>query len=402
MSRSRSLRGRTGHVNIEKSGDSLYALQTEISAPVHVSNEQRSRDGRSTKPLRTVKPIILAPTPGDISIRPRTSGSAKAPAWGVEKQARDDIQFNPLRANRVSVISAYYDFPLRAHPVPQSRPPASSRQPAIFTGLPTPEPTPKATPQTAPTSPVTLADTPKHLHSPHPLDLNLIAMHAEALGIGMALGSPSHQPVSQQPVQQIDMDGTTAWTPQEDHRIPASESMPSKQKHSKWKLLGGLFGKKSAASPPVPHQPQPTNLDYKDSYEPHSEPQNSGKSRPARGRTESEPRISPRKPHLKRAHTTQVYGDLENAPTIDESHKLPPAIRLDGGPMLDVDIPSTHMERYSVMFGSVLQRPSNDQPSSLLARRQATLDKLKTVNEAIAAKVSLAGLQRQCAEVDSV
>jgi hypothetical protein len=45
------------------------------------------------------------------------------------------------------------------------------------------------------------------------------------------------------------------------------------------------------------------------------------------------------------------------------------------------------MERYSIMFGSVLQKPTNTS-SSLLTRRQATLDKLKTVNEALASKVS--------------
>lgn len=51
---------------------------------------------------------------------------------------------------------------------------------------------------------------------------------------------------------------------------------------------------------------------------------------------------------------------------------------LDSGPMLDVDIPDTQMERYSVMFGSLL-RP--DRPSSLFLRRQANPEKLKPLNE---------------------
>ena len=58
-----------------------------------------------------------------------------------------------------------------------------------------------------------------------------------------------------------------------------------------------------------------------------------------------------------------------------------------GGQLLDVDIPSVEMERYSVMFGNLLPKPAG-MSSSLLARRQATLDKLKTVNEALALKVS--------------
>jgi hypothetical protein len=79
-------------------------------------------------------------------------------------------------------------------------------------------------------------------------------------------------------------------------------------------------------------------------------------------------------------------------------HPATPEITLEGGPLvdnhqsdykgLDVDIPSIHMERYSVMFGSSLQKPpGSSSSSSLLARRQATLDKLKTVNEALALKV---------------
>ncbi|OCK86367.1 hypothetical protein K432DRAFT_66716 [Lepidopterella palustris CBS 459.81] len=51
---------------------------------------------------------------------------------------------------------------------------------------------------------------------------------------------------------------------------------------------------------------------------------------------------------------------------------------LGGGPMLDVDIPNIEMERYSVMFGSLL-RP--DRSSSLFARRQANPEKLKPLTE---------------------
>uniref|UniRef100_A0A0D2XW51 Uncharacterized protein n=1 Tax=Fusarium oxysporum (strain Fo5176) TaxID=660025 RepID=A0A0D2XW51_FUSOF len=51
--------------------------------------------------------------------------------------------------------------------------------------------------------------------------------------------------------------------------------------------------------------------------------------------------------------------------------------------LLDVEIPSIKMDRYSVMFNSVLQPPQGS-ASSLLARRQATLDHLKSVKDAIA------------------
>ncbi|KAF2815403.1 uncharacterized protein BDZ99DRAFT_472680 [Mytilinidion resinicola] len=51
---------------------------------------------------------------------------------------------------------------------------------------------------------------------------------------------------------------------------------------------------------------------------------------------------------------------------------------LGSGPLLDVDIPNVEMERYSVMFGSLL-RP--DRSSSLLVRRQADPGKLKPLTE---------------------
>ncbi|CAK7199011.1 hypothetical protein SEUCBS139899_001679 [Sporothrix eucalyptigena] len=63
------------------------------------------------------------------------------------------------------------------------------------------------------------------------------------------------------------------------------------------------------------------------------------------------------------------------------SHLMPPPV-LGASPYLDVEIPEARMERYSVMFGSLLGSGPSWQPaSSLLARRQATLDKLKTIND---------------------
>ena len=56
-------------------------------------------------------------------------------------------------------------------------------------------------------------------------------------------------------------------------------------------------------------------------------------------------------------------------------------------PVLDVEIPQIKMERYSVMFGSLLQQQSN-RSSSLLVRRQGNQDKLKPLNE-LSLKVSL-------------
>ena len=103
---------------------------------------------------------------------------------------------------------------------------------------------------------------------------------------------------------------------------------------------------------------------------------------------------------MKRSQTAPLKFDF--ASNTGKTQTPTPEIRLEGGLMsdnaqhgqkgllLNVDIPTTQLERYSVMFGSVLQKPPNTvTSSSLLARRQATLDRLKTVNEALALKVSL-------------
>lgn len=61
---------------------------------------------------------------------------------------------------------------------------------------------------------------------------------------------------------------------------------------------------------------------------------------------------------------------------------------------LDVDIPSIKLDRYSVMFGSLLGSGSTnagDRTSSLLARRQGNFDRLKPLNE-LTVKVN----KRQC------
>jgi hypothetical protein len=51
---------------------------------------------------------------------------------------------------------------------------------------------------------------------------------------------------------------------------------------------------------------------------------------------------------------------------------------LNDKPLLDVEIPRIQMERYSVMFGSLLQP---NRSSSLLVRRQGNSDRLKPLNE---------------------
>jgi hypothetical protein len=68
-----------------------------------------------------------------------------------------------------------------------------------------------------------------------------------------------------------------------------------------------------------------------------------------------------------------VGGHIEEGPALglNQEHSRP---------FLDVDIPSIHMERYSVMFGNLL---ANGPSSNLLARRSRTLGMLKTQEEEV-------------------
>jgi hypothetical protein len=100
---------------------------------------------------------------------------------------------------------------------------------------------------------------------------------------------------------------------------------------------------------------------------------------------------------MQRAFTTPDLGargmpdDVPPVPQVEVSKvssKSPPqdstASAGDGGPLLDVSLPDITMERYSVMFGNLLQSDPNR--SSLLARRQGNTEKVKSLQE-LSAKV---------------
>jgi hypothetical protein len=59
-------------------------------------------------------------------------------------------------------------------------------------------------------------------------------------------------------------------------------------------------------------------------------------------------------------------------------------VRNTTGPLLDVEIPNVKLDRYSVMFGSLLQSNSSstsNRSSSLLVRRQGNSERLKPLTE---------------------
>ncbi|KPM39808.1 hypothetical protein AK830_g6766 [Neonectria ditissima] len=81
----------------------------------------------------------------------------------------------------------------------------------------------------------------------------------------------------------------------------------------------------------------------------------------------------------KAAEKAEPVPSMPAMPTVLSPPSPPPPMPQLLGPLLNVEIPSIKMERYSVMFGGVLGTENSS--SSLLARRQATLDRLKTIND---------------------
>ncbi|KAI3400667.1 hypothetical protein diail_2379 [Diaporthe ilicicola] len=115
------------------------------------------------------------------------------------------------------------------------------------------------------------------------------------------------------------------------------------------------------------------------------------KPTPTRSNTQAERKVPKHKPIMIRSNTMPHNAD--EPPTQPKSAGIPgrqgnayrqPQANPPPIPsFLDVNIPDTKLERYSVMFSDVLGHPAPKQDSSgsLLLRRQATLQKLKTIDD---------------------
>lgn len=354
------------------------------SAPIPVSEDAQAKNTRDAGPGLLME---FAPQSRDRSLLPQRPSTSAGPASSFTKrknaekrETKDDLHFNPLAAHGKG--TTFYNFPLPG-------------------ALPTPTTTPRSSPP--PPREAELA----RPSTPDSMEIAPGKIEPSPTEIGMALGSPAHPPTMYQsdPADayheymrnnspgHTDGDSVDGWV--------NSPPIP-KRKPSKWKTLGGLFGGKKntqAFYQLQPEPPQPPPAPPVEQYVHFDEPQ-SDKSSMYRGRTKSERKSKKNKPDMKRANTAPLNFELANP---NQYQHQPPEITLDGerlgdsgsahtthsGGLLDIDIPTIQMERYSIMFSGVLQKSGSTTTSSLLARRQATLDKLKTVNEAIASKVSL-------------
>ncbi|KAI4230273.1 MAG: hypothetical protein LQ349_006277 [Xanthoria aureola] len=229
-----------------------------------------------------------------------------------------------------------------------------------------------------------------------------------------------------------------SWTSGSPELQNAPTSQPNDQeglypRASRWKTFGGLFGKRSAVNQ-APSASSPHRFDYRPSplgshrnLDGYQSPLSSGQSSLERhaiqhtpsgpsidwigpgqlpSRPDRERRTLRKNPSLRRdklarkqmrnvkdhdlPKTTNWTGHREGSPK-----PLPKDVPLGStarqarakASLLQVDIPNIELERYSVMFSSLLQpcqqlstsrQPSPDRQPSLLARRQANLQALHT------------------------
>ncbi|RYP17753.1 hypothetical protein DL765_004331 [Monosporascus sp. GIB2] len=227
----------------------------------------------------------------------------------------------------------------------------------------------------------------------------------EELGeIGVAIGSPKQQSANwQSSYAQAGHKSSRAVTPASyspspggDEAKPSVTAVPKKQP-GKWKLFG-MFGRKhsdpSSTATSVPEIKEP----------PGSQPAEHGTATPPsqpgakleRSQTSASRKTFRHKPIAIRSNTTQYGGETskdrqpgpgDNLEQNKDFGSLP--IARGGcpsppmGPLLNVEIPTVELERYSVMFSSVLDSPPS---SNLLTRRQATLQQLKRIDDYVISK----------------
>ena len=257
-------------------------------------------------------------------------------------------------------------------------------------------------------SPQKIAAQQRNLDAQRPPHLQLSKNHhvVEEDMIGMALGSPSQGPFpilpSSAPTTRPSFTDSTLGSSASSQAWPGDSPYTEEaiKLKGKWKMFGGIFGKKGVASPTSPSsqfyqlQLSPALSDQDSQASPAQTPSprgargflhhgDSGSAngdatrKKLRSRKESRPEV---KPDIVRAKSTPLIRNERQLPTPPPKDSQPdrrsPQLWTDGKPMmLQVEIPDVAMERYSIMFGNVLQQ----RPPSLMVRRQAPLEKLKSL-----------------------
>lgn len=257
-----------------------------------------------------------------------------------------------------------------------------------------------------------------HFFSSSEAAVDNVALDAKT--IGLALGSPrerslpfslAEDPPEERRARPNTPDSTS--TAQSRAYENSIKSAPQKPKLIKWKSFGGFFGKKNAVSPSARvYQVQPSSSDavseqgrprhlalgqirssedqitraQKPLVLPSQQRKKNPKPTAFKGQRDQS---SQRQSNADTCHSEVEQDKVRGKPELWHSHTcptpdrrdrspLPPSKDIDvkpattllqckGGSLLEVEIPSVQLERYSVMFENLLQQPPS---STLLARRQ--------------------------------
>lgn len=342
-----------------------------------IVSKEGAQASNNTIHQTTARMVAFNPqTRGQLPERPSTSGGPVSKQRNIQmRETRDDFYFNPLASH--GQVTTFCNSPA---PVSPFTPTASLKE---FLSV---------------TSPKLSSHSIRPL-TPESLDTksasSTISMEIPRAEIGMALGSPAHPPLA----WQQNVLAAQTISPSPDPSIDDwHNSRAVKQKTKGWKMFGGLFGGRKPTSVEPFYQLQPegsvrtvdTNGNFTDVND--SKPVKlRGRGRSVSGKnSKKDPKLS-----LQRAETSALGFDYNSkgratpTPSIildGEALDDKPYMRKRGKSLLDVDIPDIRMERYSIMFGSLLD-DSSISSQSLAARRQAALEKLKADHNVSSIKV---------------
>ena len=215
--------------------------------------------------------------------------------------------------------------------------------------------------------------------------------------IGIALGSPKKDLPSLPPeAAELRSQGSLA-EPRLPYSFPSARPQASCRDHapilkiktSRWKKLGVFFGKKDSHVPDTPLASfSPTSIARQDMRKHEIRPRRQSSYRrdavrdkrlsKSTSRTEQKNGLNATRAGMKRSQTVPLPSRGEKSPT------PPPkdVCFLETAPrLLQVNIPKSEMERFSVMFSSLHEPGPGLESSLLLARRQGHLEKLRNAGE---------------------
>lgn len=260
---------------------------------------------------------------------------------------------------------------------------------------------------------------PLNAQSPHPLGWLGSRPHSDEIVIGLALGSPRQSPLPGRPPDDRDVDVSYVCSSPENPSSTVgnvceigSGGKDSKRKVGRWKSLGSLFGRREVRSTSPFYQldqrqrPEPAKQTLTQDYlktnalrrkradsthgnkahqvdSPTGVPReesngllrrNSSRRRGLRRKVEDPP---PEMQSLPAKFTANAKTENLDFQGEQQGSQMP------GPSLLHVEIPCVELERYSVMFGDVLEpqvQQTKSQPS-LLARRQVHMEEVRTVTD---------------------